>query len=84
MAAALDGSQALLVKINVAVSIGGMVVNPGDIAVGDGDGVVAFFTEVGPAQLEATRGQREKKPRSSPPLQQDARPSPAMSNMRLR
>ena len=29
-------------EINVPVSIGGMVVNPGDIVVGDEDGVVAF------------------------------------------
>ncbi|WP_437204006.1 RraA family protein [Planctomicrobium sp. SH664] len=29
-------------EINVPVSIGGMVVNPGDIVVGDADGVVAF------------------------------------------
>jgi RraA family protein len=29
-------------EINVPVSIGGMVVNPGDIVVGDEDGIVAF------------------------------------------
>ena len=42
------------------VSIGGMVVNPGDIVVGDADGVVAFPAEVGPALLEATIRQEEK------------------------
>jgi regulator of RNase E activity RraA len=47
-------------EINVPVSIGGMVVNPGDIVVGDADGVVAFPAEVGPALLEATIRQEEK------------------------
>ncbi|HZX15595.1 MAG TPA: RraA family protein [Pseudomonas sp.] len=32
-------------EINVPVSIGGMLVNPGDIVVGDEDGVVAFAQE---------------------------------------
>ncbi|NWA03291.1 RraA family protein [Pseudomonas gingeri] len=32
-------------EINVPVSIGGMVINPGDIVVGDEDGLVAFSQE---------------------------------------
>ena len=47
-------------EINVPVTIGGMVVHPGDIVVGDGDGVVAFPAAVGPALLEATLKQEEK------------------------
>nr|WP_305123201.1 RraA family protein [Roseomonas sp. GC11] len=46
-------------EYNVPVSIGGMVVQPGDIVVGDGDGVVAFPAEAGPALLEATLRQEE-------------------------
>lgn len=44
-------------EINVPVTIGGMVVNPGDIVVGDADGVVAFPQAIAPALLEATRAQ---------------------------
>lgn len=47
-------------EINVAVTIGGMVVNPGDIVVGDADGVVAFPQPVAAALLEATRAQSAK------------------------
>ncbi len=47
-------------EINVPVTIGGMVVHPGDIVVGDGDGVVAFPAAVGPALLEATLKHEEK------------------------
>jgi len=32
-------------EINVPVSIGGMIINPGDIVVGDEDGLVAFSKE---------------------------------------
>ncbi|MNR42896.1 4-hydroxy-4-methyl-2-oxoglutarate aldolase [compost metagenome] len=32
-------------EINVPVSIGGMIINPGDIIVGDEDGLVAFSPE---------------------------------------
>ena len=32
-------------EVNVAVSIGGQVVNPGDIVVGDEDGLVSFAPE---------------------------------------
>ena len=47
-------------EINVPVTIGGMVVNPGDIVVGDADGVVAFPQAVAAALLEATRAQSAK------------------------
>lgn len=47
-------------EINVAVSIGGMTVNPGDIVVGDADGIVAFPQEIAPALLEATLAQSAK------------------------
>lgn len=47
-------------EINVPVSVGGMVVAPGDIVVGDADGVVAFPAAAGPALLEATRRQEEQ------------------------
>src|SRR5690606_25524602 len=44
-------------EINVPVSIGGLTVNPGDIVVGDADGVVAFPQAIAAALLEATRAQ---------------------------
>lgn len=47
-------------EINVPVAIGGMLVNPGDIVVGDADGVVAFSQEIAPTLLEATRAQSAK------------------------
>lgn len=47
-------------EINVPVTIGGMVVNPGDIVVGDADGVVAFPAEAGPVLLKAVRAQEAK------------------------
>jgi len=40
-------------EINVPVSIAGMVVNPGDIVVGDEDGVLAISQEDAPALLAA-------------------------------
>jgi RraA family protein len=43
--------------INVPVSIGGMVVAPGDIVVGDEDGVVAFSPAIAPTLLEAVQAQ---------------------------
>lgn len=47
-------------EINVAVSIGGMVVEPGDLVVGDGDGVLAIPPGAAPALLEATLRQEAK------------------------
>ena len=42
-------------SINIPVCIGGMVVNPGDIVVGDHDGVVAFPVEGAESLLETVR-----------------------------
>ena len=42
------------------VSIGGMVVAPGDVVVGDADGVVAFPAAAGAALLEAMLRQEAK------------------------
>lgn len=44
-------------EINVPVSIGGSVIAPGDIVVGDDDGVVAFSQAVAPSLLEAVNAQ---------------------------
>ncbi len=44
-------------EINVPVSIGGMVVAPGDIVVGDEDGVVAFSPAIAPTLLETVQAQ---------------------------
>ncbi|WP_033051373.1 RraA family protein [Pseudomonas mandelii] len=42
-------------EINVPVSIGGMIVNPGDIIVGDEDGFVAFAQEDAPEVLRKAK-----------------------------
>jgi RraA family protein len=47
-------------EINVTVSIAGMVVNPGDIIVGDGDGVVAIPQGEAERILALTIAQKEK------------------------
>ena len=49
-------------EINVKVSIGGLIVEPGDIVVGDDDGVVAFPQAIAATLLEAVHKQeaREK------------------------
>lgn len=47
-------------EIDVPVSVGGMVVNPGDIVVGDADGVVAFPYAIGRTLLEAVRAQEAR------------------------
>ncbi|TPL01009.1 MULTISPECIES: RraA family protein [unclassified Mesorhizobium] len=46
--------------INVPVSVGGMVVGPGDIVVGDEDGVVAFPFEGATALLAAVKAQEAR------------------------
>ena len=43
--------------INVPVSIGGAVISPGDIVVGDEDGVVSFTPSAAPQLLEAVQAQ---------------------------
>jgi RraA family protein len=47
-------------EINVPVSIGGMVVTPGDIVVGDDDGVLAFPPAIAPTLLEAVHAQIQR------------------------
>ena len=47
-------------EINVPVSIGGMVVMPGDIVVGDEDGIVAFAQEKAADLLAAARAQEQR------------------------
>lgn len=47
-------------SINQPVSVGGLVVNPGDIVVGDDDGVVAFPVEGADTLLQAVRAHERK------------------------
>jgi len=51
-------------EINVPVSVGGMVVNPGDIIVGDEDGVLAIPQDDAPALLAAARKKGEEEAES--------------------
>ena len=44
-------------SINIPISIGGMVINPGDIILGDCDGIIALSPEIA---LEAARLGKEK------------------------
>jgi regulator of RNase E activity RraA len=47
-------------EINVTVTVGGMVVNPGDIIVGDQDGLLAFPPALAPKVIEKAIAQRQK------------------------
>lgn len=47
-------------EINVPVSIGGLIIEPGDIVVGDGDGIVAFPQAIATELLKAIRKQQAK------------------------
>jgi RraA family protein len=47
-------------EINVAVNIGGMIVNPGDIVVGDQDGVLAFPASEAAAVIDKALAQQKK------------------------
>lgn len=47
-------------EINVAVNIGGLVIHPGDIVVGDEDGVVAFPPKIASDLLLAVRTQEAR------------------------
>ena len=47
-------------EINVPVSIGGMVVNPGDIIVGDQDGLLAFHPSEAPQVIAKAQAQALK------------------------
>lgn len=44
-------------EINVPLTVGGMVIQPGDIVVGDEDGVVAFPQAIAPDLIQAVRAQ---------------------------
>jgi regulator of RNase E activity RraA len=46
--------------INVPVSVGGMAVSPGDIVVGDQDGLVVFSPEEAPTVIEKALLQKQK------------------------
>ncbi|CAA2158590.1 4-hydroxy-4-methyl-2-oxoglutarate aldolase/4-carboxy-4-hydroxy-2-oxoadipate aldolase [Methylobacterium brachiatum] len=46
--------------INIPVSIGGWTVNPGDVVVGDEDGVVTFSPTIASSLLEAVRAQEQR------------------------
>jgi RraA family protein len=47
-------------EINVAVNIGGLIIEPGDIVVGDEDGVVAFPQAIAGELLAAVRAQEAR------------------------
>ena len=47
-------------EINVPVSIGGQVIQPGDVIVGDEDGIVSFGPEQADALIAAARAHAEK------------------------
>jgi RraA family protein len=47
-------------EINVPVTVGGLVVDPGDIVVGDEDGVVAFPQAIAADLLQAVRAQESR------------------------
>lgn len=47
-------------EINVPVTVGGMVVHPGDIVVGDEDGLVAIAQEEAPALIALAEAQQRK------------------------
>jgi RraA family protein len=44
-------------EINVPVSVGGWTVSPGDVVIGDDDGVVTFPPDLAPALIQALRAQ---------------------------
>lgn len=47
-------------ELNVPVSIGGLTISPGDIVVGDADGIVAFGQDIATELLADTRAQSAK------------------------
>ena len=47
-------------EIHAPVNVGGLLVNPGDIIVGDEDGVIALSPSLAPQILEAARKQAER------------------------
>jgi len=50
-------------EVNVPVSIGGQVINPGDILVGDEDGLVSFAASEAEALIAAARAHADKEAR---------------------
>lgn len=53
-------AQAIIGEINVPVAIGGLVVNPGDIIVGDEDGLVVLPRDIAPDIIQIAREQAVK------------------------
>ncbi|MGJ7570942.1 RraA family protein [Variovorax sp. RB2P76] len=51
-------------EINVPVSVGGMIVNPGDIVVGDQDGLLAFSSDEAELLIEKARAHLETEART--------------------
>jgi regulator of RNase E activity RraA len=47
-------------EINIPVCVGGMVVNPGDIVVGDQDGLLAFSPDIAAAVIKKALAQHDK------------------------
>jgi RraA family protein len=47
-------------EINVPISVGGLVINPGDVVVGDADGVVAFPQSIAASLLDDVRSQENR------------------------
>lgn len=47
-------------EINVPACVGGMVIEPGDVVVGDEDGVVAFPQSIAPELLDAVLAQEKR------------------------
>ena len=47
-------------EVNVPVCVGSMVVNPGDVVVGDEDGVVAFSPKIAVSLAEKVRAQEQR------------------------
>ncbi len=50
-------------EVNVPVSIGGQVIQPGDLIVGDEDGLVSFAPEMAEALIAAARAHADKEAR---------------------
>ncbi len=53
-------------EINVPVSVGGMMVNPGDIVVGDQDGLMAFSPDEAELLIEKARAHLETEAQHDP------------------
>ncbi|MEY8570226.1 4-carboxy-4-hydroxy-2-oxoadipate aldolase/oxaloacetate decarboxylase [Brevibacterium linens] len=60
-------------EINVPVTIGGVQVNPGDIIIGDGDGLVRIGSEEGEAALASAEAREAKEIEQRKQLREGAR-----------